>query len=146
MKISPERNKSKKKYPSIKDYKKAIMKTTFGISVALSPFTITSCMGAYRSPAHEKQIQESKINKKTKTTEIKPVQKKGEIKKPMMLKGDIATPVHLDENKKEPCKTDTELNVEEKKDTQKDDKKLKKEPKISPIKTRGIMMIPKDLK
>jgi len=136
MKISPENKKSKKNYPSIKDYKRKIVKATFTLGVILSPFTITSCMGAQRAPMHrDNQVQELKVNNSSNSSKQiieEPIQKKGDISKPTMLEGDIADPVHVDDTKKEPCKDD------EKKD------ELKDKPVVHPTKTRGVMIKVKD--
>jgi len=132
MKMSPESKSSKKNYPSMQDYKRKLVKATFTLSVVLSPFAVTSCMGAYRPPIHEeRQIQEVKVDKKENNKEniVEPIQKKG----------DISDPVHVDDTKKEPCNTD-----KEKKEEKKNNPEVKEEPKIHHTKTRGIMKKVKD--
>jgi len=144
MKMSPENKKSKKKYPFIKDYKRTFRKATFTLAVVLSPFAVTSCMGAYRPPVHqENQVQELKVNENKQETKIEPIQKKGEIKKPMILKGDIADPVHIDDTKKDTRADMESAHTESQKKEKKDEKKLKKEPKIDHIKTMGVNIRPR---
>ena len=49
MKISPEKKKSNRKYPSLKDYKKKFMITTLTIGLALSPIMMSSCNSKHKT-------------------------------------------------------------------------------------------------
>jgi hypothetical protein len=147
MKLSPKNKTEKSKYPTIKEYKRKAIITTFTLGMALTPIMATSCMGAQRNPNHI-EIKETKIEE--------PIQKKGDIPNPT-LKDNEKTPCNTDdttkthgrasqlEDSKDNDNTSSPNKKEEKKDEdKKSDETIKTTPVKHPYKTRGMMVKPKN--
>jgi hypothetical protein len=147
MKISPKKKTKTKKYPTFRDYKRKFMLTTFTIGFTLTPAMLTSCMGAQKPPAIEKNKTESKTTNKKENIDNKEniAPKNNDINKPVNL-GGVPKRIQDDENLI-PCDTSTpETNKKDKKDSQKKDTKTDKDKvniPVKPTKLRGkIKVIP----
>jgi len=125
MKIQPENKKSNRKYPSLKDYKKKFMITTFTVGIALSPIVMSSC----NSKTENIQKTSTQNNKNVDLDKTK-IKKEEKVEKPQRLGGiaqridDEKIKPELQKNK-EPC--DTDIPTKEKTNNSKTNKKVKDE-------------------